>query len=65
MTLAALDHRQRRTVKIAGLKRFALDSLPTTSALRQLLLTEPDELEVVVFISKAETWLKLCRIEFQ
>ena len=60
--IASLDLRRptsRNTkVNIERLKTFALD-LPKGSMLRDLLLTEDDEMDVDEFIAKMDVWLKL------
>jgi hypothetical protein len=45
------------------LKQFALQSLPPNSALRSILLSEPDSLSCEEFLVKLGMWLKLIRIE--
>jgi len=47
-----------KTVDVRRLKDFA-SQLPKDSALRELLLTERDELEVCDFLSKMSVWLRL------
>lgn len=54
---------QTRKVNLGRLKRFALESLPDRSILRALLLEEPDELSLDVFLAKLDIWLRLSRIE--
>lgn len=52
----------RSKVNIKGLKAFAL-GLPTDSRLRDLILTEDDELDVNEFLAKMDLWLRLVRME--
>lgn len=53
---------QSRRVDIKKLKDFAL-TLKETSTLRDLLLTENDELETKEFLAKMDVWLKVLRKE--
>lgn len=50
-------------VSIKDLKTFAL-TLPKGSHLRDLILSEDDELGVDEFLSKMDDWLRLLRMEF-
>jgi len=51
----------RRVVNIQLLKVFALEKLPHTSPLRDLILSEKDELAVSEFLAKLEDWIKLIK----
>jgi hypothetical protein len=51
-----------KTVDVRRLKDFAL-RLPRGSVLRDLLLTEDDELGVHDFLAKMDLWLKLLNRE--
>ena len=51
-------------VSTSRLKDFATTSLPEGSKLRDLLLSEKDEMKAEVFIAKMDLWLKLLRMEF-
>ena len=51
-----------KTVDVRRLKDFAL-RLPRAAVLRDLLLTEDDELDVKEFIVKMDLWLKLLNRE--
>jgi len=53
--------RPERSVSIETLKAFARDRLPTDSPLRDLLLTEPDELPSSELLVKTSVWLRLLR----
>ena len=53
--------KQLRRVSIVGLKQFAVTRLPKGSALRELLLSERDELAAEEFLAKMDVWLKLLR----
>ena len=53
----------KHKVNIKGVKAFALD-LPKNSRLRDLILSENDEMDVQEFLSKMDLWLKLLRMEF-
>ena len=46
-------------VRIRQLKEFALNHLEIDDPLRDLLLSEDDELEANVLIIKMDVWLKL------
>ncbi len=50
-----------QTVRLDGLKDFALHGLPPAHPLRDLLLGQPDELPVLDFLAKASDWLKLLK----
>lgn len=52
---------QRRKVSITALKRFAEERLPRESPLREVLITERDELSPEEFIAKLDVWLRLLR----
>jgi hypothetical protein len=51
-----------KTVDVRGLKDFAL-RLPRSAVLRDLLLTEDDELGVHDFLAKMDLWLRLLNRE--
>jgi hypothetical protein len=51
--------KRERTVSISRLKTFGYDRLSTASALRNLILSESDELPASEFLVKASVWLKL------
>jgi len=48
-------------VRITLLKEFALERLSQGLLLRDLLLSEPDELSPNEFLVKCEVWLKLLK----
>jgi hypothetical protein len=48
-----------KMVNMRSLKQFAFKMLPKELPLRDLLLTEKDELTAQEFIIKLEIWLKL------
>ena len=50
-------------VAIKRLKTYVL-KLPKKSQLREIILTEEDELEIIEFLAKMNIWLKLFRMEF-
>ncbi len=54
----------KRRISIRRLKDFALEKLPSNSALRDVLLAEDDELEAVDLSVKIDVWLKLLKREF-
>ena len=51
-----------KIVDFRPIKRFALQSMDE-SELKELLLSEPDEMRVDVFLAKINTWLRLQKIE--
>lgn len=50
-------------ISTKSLKAWAAANLPARSTLREVLLTEPERLEINAFISKLGTWLRICEIE--
>jgi len=48
-------------VKIRRLKNFAFQCLPKDSMLREILLSDSDELDGSEFCAKLDVWLKLAR----
>ena len=48
-------------VDIRSLKHFAFEMLPKEAPLRDLLLTEKDEMLAEEFLIKMEIWFKLLR----
>lgn len=48
-------------MNISSLKQFALENLRERSVLREVLLSEKDEMLPVEFIAKMQTWLFLLR----
>ena len=50
-----------RKVRITPLKEFVLNRLSQGLPLRDLLLSEPDELSPNEFLVKCEVWLKLLK----
>jgi hypothetical protein len=48
-------------VNIKKLKEFVLEKLPKNSALREILISEEDELDINVFLARLPVWLKLSR----
>jgi hypothetical protein len=50
-------------IDIRKLKDFALKKFPRYFILRELLLSEKEELSVTEFLSKLDLWLKLLKIE--
>ena len=46
-------------IDLKGLKQFALNRLPKENPLRDILLTEQDQLDTRDFLVKSEIWLKL------
>ena len=52
---------QSRKVNITKLKDFALSGLDGHQTLRDLILSEPDELLPSEFLVKCEVWLKLLK----
>jgi hypothetical protein len=48
-------------VNIQRLKDFAFKEIPRDNLLREILLSERDELEITEFASKIDIWLRLLR----
>jgi hypothetical protein len=48
-------------VNISRLKDFAFSELPRSWILREIILSERDELDVSEFVAKAEVWLKIAK----
>jgi hypothetical protein len=53
----------KHMLDIKPLKRFALENLPPNSALRAILISEPDFVSVEEFLMKLGIWLKLVRFD--
>ena len=49
---------QWNMIDIKGVKEFAM-SLPPSSSLREVILSEPDKIPALEFLGKSEVWLKL------
>lgn len=54
---------RERKVNMGRLKQFALENLPTESPLRNVLLSEADQLSARDFLAKMDLWLKLLSLE--
>lgn len=50
-----------KKVDIHKLKNFALNKIPKDWPLREILISENDELDVSVFLARVPLWLKLSR----
>jgi hypothetical protein len=50
-----------KRINIRRLKDFAFTELPRNWVLREIILSERDELDVSEFVAKAEIWLKLAK----
>jgi hypothetical protein len=48
-------------VNIKKLKEFAIHKLPKNSVLRDILISEEDELDINIFLARLPVWLKLSR----
>ena len=48
-------------INIRRLKDFAFTRLPKDWALREILLSEEDELDIHIFVARLPVWLKLSR----
>jgi hypothetical protein len=51
-----------RKVDIRPLKLFAREKIPLKCVLRDLLLTDNDELEAAEFLVKTKVWLRLLQV---
>lgn len=56
-----MDRTESKKVSIVELKQFAINELD--DPLRSLILAEKDELEAIDFVAKAQTWLRLLRMQ--
>ncbi len=52
-----------RVVNIGRFKGFATESLPVNSRLRDVLLSEKDQLTAKDFLAKMDVWMRLLNIE--
>jgi len=52
-----------RVVNIGRLKGFATESLPGNSRLRDVLLSEKDQIKAKDFLAKMDVWMGLLNIE--
>ena len=50
-------------ISIRKLKDFAFTQLPKDWALREILLSEQDALDIYVFLARLPVWLKLLKVE--
>jgi len=53
-----------KEVDITRLKDFVLKNLPMESALRELILSERDTMDVKTFLAKSDVCFKLLQIEY-
>ncbi len=53
----------RDKISIRGIKKLAVEKLPSDSQLRELILQEPDNLDTGEFPVKVGLWLRLNQIE--
>jgi hypothetical protein len=54
---------QEKIVNIKLLKQFALENLPKKSTLRDIILSEPDQIKASDFIIKMDLWIRLLNLE--
>lgn len=52
-----------RMLDFRALNTFALEKLPKTSVLRDVILIEPDSLSAADFLAKVPIWLRLADLE--
>jgi hypothetical protein len=52
----------KRMVDIRRLKNFAVKELPSGWVLREILLTENDDIEISQFLSRVPIYLRLSRL---
>ena len=52
----------REKVDMRALKSFAIQKLPKEWPLREILLSDEDELEITVFLARLPLWLRLSRV---
>ena len=53
----------RNKVDISSLRKFAAENLPPGSPLREIILTESDELDIATFLAILPILLRLSRLE--
>ena len=58
-----MDSMSKTKINMRKLKEFAFSELPRSWILREIILSERDELEASEFIAKAEIWLKLAKVK--
>jgi hypothetical protein len=51
------------TVNIEPLKKYALERLPHSSPLRDVLLAEDSNIDVLTFLARLKTWLQLSSLK--
>jgi hypothetical protein len=56
-----MDSMSKTKINMRKLKEFAFSELPRSWILREIILSERDELDVFEFIVKVEIWLKLAK----
>jgi len=52
-----------KILNLKSLKQFALENLPKSSTLRDILLSEPDQIPQTEFLTKLDIWTKLLNME--
>jgi hypothetical protein len=50
-------------INISKLKQFALESLRPNSVLRDILLSQDDELEIQIFLARLPLFLELSKVQ--
>jgi len=50
-------------INIRKIKDFAFSQLPKNSTLRDIILSEEDEIQVSIFLARLPIWLKLLKTE--
>jgi hypothetical protein len=61
LRLFDMDSMSKTKINMRRLKDFAFTELPRSWILREIILSERDELDVSEFVAKAEIWLKLAK----
>ena len=59
----AVNQGKPNTVNIETLKKFALECLPHNSPLRDVLLAEDSNIDVLTFLARLKTWLQLSSLK--
>jgi len=54
-----------KQLNIKALKTFAIEKLPKSSTLRDILLSEPDQIPQTEFLIKLDIWTRLFNLEEQ
>ena len=65
MTTGRETRHTQKKLDITPLKLFVAKNLPNSSALRSVIASEPDLMDVEDFTSRLAVWLRLIELEFE